>query len=73
MAPPTTLFDYTPLRDLGARLLVIRAGADPLCDPEALASIVEPLGAESVVVEGADHFFTTGLPQVGRHAARFVG
>jgi len=75
VAPPTKLFDFTPLREVAARVLVIRASEDALCDPVQVAAAIEPLGprAEEVVVQGADHFFTTGLPQVGRHAARFLG
>jgi len=75
VAPPTKLFDFAALARVGAQVLAVCAERDALCDPALVGALVEPLGerGEIATVAGADHFFTTGLPQVGRLAARFVG
>lgn len=72
VAPPTALFDFSALSGVGASVLAICAENDALCDREALARLLGDRGRSSTVA-GADHFFTSGLPQVGRLAARFVG
>ncbi|WP_373049358.1 alpha/beta hydrolase [Vulgatibacter sp.] len=69
VSPPTALLDFSGLARVQARVLAICAEDD---DRSLLAGWLGPQG-KLVTVAGADHFFTSGLPQVGRHAARFVG
>lgn len=75
VAPPTSLFDFAALSRVVARVLVVAAEHDALCDAALVARLLEPLGDRGAIatVAGADHFFTSGLPQVGRLAAQFLG
>jgi alpha/beta superfamily hydrolase len=75
VAPPTARFDFSSLGSVSARVLVIAAENDVLCDAAEIARLLEPLGERGALatIAGADHFFTSGLPQVGRLASRFVG
>jgi len=66
VAPPPTLLEETSL-ELGKPLLVLTGERDSLAPPGPLRASLEPLaGARLVVVPEADHFFVSGLAQIGR-------
>jgi uncharacterized protein len=62
IAPPLTTLDFEPLRDLGPRLLVAVGTRDPYCPLETLAPWLALVpGAQTVLIDGADHFFSGKL------------
>jgi alpha/beta superfamily hydrolase len=69
VAPPTALWDFSPLQRLGKPLVFICAQDDPLCDRSRL-----PLssGAQMAVIPRAGHDFLSGLPELGKTAATWV-
>jgi len=69
IAPPTTLWDFSGLRDLRKPLLVVCAHHDPLCDRSRLHL---PEGAQLAVIANADPGFLRGLPELGRTVAAWV-
>jgi uncharacterized protein len=69
VAPPTTLWDFSGLREVRKPLLVVCAHHDPLCDRSRLQL---PEGAQLAVIAHADHAFLRGLPELGRTVAGWV-
>ena len=70
VAPPTAVWDFSPLRAIRKPLLVVCAHHDALCDRSRLEL---PEGAQLAVIAHADHAFLRGLPELGRTVAAWVG
>jgi hypothetical protein len=70
VAPPTAVWDFSPLRAIRKPLLVVCAHHDTLCDRSRLEL---PEGAQLAVIAHADHAFLRGLPELGRTVAAWVG
>jgi alpha/beta superfamily hydrolase len=69
IAPPTTVWDFSGLREVRKPLLVVCAHHDPLCDRSRLQL---PEGAQLAVIAHADHAFLRGLPELGKTVALWV-
>jgi alpha/beta superfamily hydrolase len=67
VAPPPSMLDGDALARARCQLLVIAGDRDEYVPIDALAALLEPIDhAELVVLEGVDHFFVSGLADVGR-------
>jgi alpha/beta superfamily hydrolase len=67
VAPPPAMLDAAALADFGRPLLVIAGDRDEYVPLDALREMLSAVGAhELVVLEGVDHFFMSGLEEVGR-------
>jgi hypothetical protein len=74
IAPPLAIFDWTALREPGPGLVVVAGTRDPYCSALDLERWLARFPrAETVLVEGADHFFAGGLAPVAAAVARWVG
>lgn len=74
IAPPGAMLDEAALRDWGHPMLVIAGDRDGYAPVDELAQKLASLeSAELVVLEGVDHFFMTGLAELGRHTRRWLG
>jgi alpha/beta superfamily hydrolase len=60
---PADMYDYNFLQDCRLPMLFIHGDEDAVCDPEAVAPLVQVGGLPRsvVIVKGADHFFTGRL------------
>lgn len=74
VAPPPALLGEGAFAGLGRRrALVLVGAADTLAPPEALEAALEGVrGVELEVIPEADHFFATGLADLGRRAAAWL-
>jgi alpha/beta superfamily hydrolase len=74
VAPPPALLDADALLAFGGRTLVLTGEHDALAPMDALVTLAaEHQRIEVVAVPEADHFFVSGLAEIGRRAARFLG
>jgi len=75
VAPPTSLIDFSSLRQVEKAVLVACAEEDPLVDRAELQRLVEPLGgrARLIVIHDSDHVFRRGLPELGHEMVRWLG
>jgi len=74
VAPPAAMLDHAALGDWGHPILVIAGDRDEYVPLEELEQRLRSIeAAELVVLEGVDHFFMTGLAEVGRHTRRWLG
>ena len=72
VAPPPSYFPEDALAKLGRPALIIAAEHDEIAPPEELEGRVEAAAsAKLVVVPDADHFFMTGLAQIGSAAGEW--
>ena len=69
IAPPTSLYDFGALADVGKPALVVCAHQDTFCDRAALPL---PRGARLEVVPHSDHFFSRGLTELGKIVAGWL-
>jgi alpha/beta superfamily hydrolase len=67
VGPPTALADFAALRRLRKPALAVCGSEDRLCDRAALG------GVEIVRIDGADHAFSSGLREVGKAVAAWLG
>lgn len=73
VAPPTRLFDFTPLAHHDTPVLIAAGSQDPFVDPVALQALAAARPSiRLLTVEGADHAFTRGLTGLGRDAADWL-
>lgn len=72
VAPPTTLFDFTPLTRFDRPLFVAAGQHDRLVDRSRLQPLLEGRNVRFELVAGADHTFTRGLTELGQTAARWL-
>jgi len=74
VAPPPPLIDGAQLAAFPGRILVVVGERDGIASAAQLAQMLEPCPhARLEVVPGTDHFFMTGLAELGRAAASFLG
>jgi alpha/beta superfamily hydrolase len=73
ISPPPSLLQAADLAGLGVRLLVLAGSCDELAPPAELEKLLEGVpGAGLERIAGADHFFATGLGEIGRAVSRFL-
>jgi alpha/beta superfamily hydrolase len=73
VSPPPALLDADGLRSFEGRLLVATGEADDLAPPVKLSGLVDGIaGARLEVVPATDHFFLTGLADLGRIAREWL-
>jgi alpha/beta superfamily hydrolase len=74
VAPPPAMLDREALESFPGRVDVIVGDRDPYAPLAELEVIVSSLAkARFEVIPETDHFFMTGLPQVGQLARSFLG
>jgi uncharacterized protein len=76
VAPPLAAWAWEPRATSGldGPLLVVADGADPYCPAQALAALGRALPAATVIViDGADHFFFTGMPRLAAALSAWAG
>ncbi len=67
IAPPPAMLDSARLTEWGRPLLVVAGDRDDYVpEAELRARLADCPRAELVLLEGVDHFFVTGLAEVGR-------
>ncbi len=73
VAPPTQLFDFSPLATYDGPLWIAAGAHDPLVDSARLAGLVRgrPL-AQLELFPASDHSFTRGLTELGARAAAWL-
>jgi len=69
IAPPTTLYDFGALAEVGKPALVVCGHHDGFCDRSRL---LLPSGAKLEVMAHADHFFGRGLTEMGKTVATWL-
>jgi pimeloyl-ACP methyl ester carboxylesterase len=73
VAPPPALLDAEGLRGFDGRLLVAVGEADDLAPVAKLSGLVEGIpGARLEVIPETDHFFMSGLAELGRIAREWL-
>jgi pimeloyl-ACP methyl ester carboxylesterase len=73
VAPPPALLDRAELEAWGQPMLVIAGDRDSYVPIDELAGRLEGLErVELVVLEGVDHFFMSGLAELGRSVRRWL-
>lgn len=73
VAPPPAMLDAAALAAWGRPLLVIAGDRDEYVPEAELRAALEPIeDATLVVLEGVDHFFMSGLADVGRAAREWL-
>jgi alpha/beta superfamily hydrolase len=74
VAPPPALLDGAAFAACRARVLVIVGDRDDIAPADALRALLAPLSdARLEVLADVDHFFVSGLPELGRIAAAWLG
>ncbi|MEZ4332440.1 MAG: alpha/beta fold hydrolase [Myxococcota bacterium] len=74
VAPPPALLERERLARAGRRVLVVAGDRDDYVPLDALAALVDGIpGVERIVIPGADHFFMTGLGELGRGVRDWLG
>lgn len=74
VAPPPAMLDGEALAAWGRPMLVIAGDRDDYVPEDELRALLEPLAEASLVVlEGVDHFFVSGLADVGRSVRDWLG
>ncbi len=74
VAPPPALLDASALAAFPGEVLMIAGGRDALASPQALAELASGMKrCRFVSVEQADHFFSVGLPEIGKATADWLG
>jgi hypothetical protein len=73
VAPPPSMLDAEALVRFPGKLLVIAGEHDAIAPADGLEALVEPMDRGTFVrVEGADHFFGSGLRDLARAAAGWL-
>jgi alpha/beta superfamily hydrolase len=74
VAPPPAMLDHAALASCGKALLVIAGDHDEYVPIDALREVLDGVDrAELIVLEGVDHFFMSGLADVGHGARSWLG
>lgn len=74
VAPPPALLDADRLAEFAGRSLVLCGERDDLAPPDALAALAAECDRVSFAsIPEADHFFVSGLAELGRRARAFLG
>jgi len=76
IAPPVAAAGWKPPSLLGVQgpVLVVAGSDDGYCPREALAALATALPVDGItVIDGADHFFSAGLPALERAVAGWAG
>jgi hypothetical protein len=67
VAPPPAMLERDALASCGKALLVIVGDQDEYAPIETLREVFDGIGrTELIILKGADHFFMSGLAEVGR-------
>jgi alpha/beta superfamily hydrolase len=67
IAPPTGLFDFSPIASVRLPILVVAGQRDAWVDRVELSGLLSALpNVRWEVIVGADHFFSRGLTELGR-------
>jgi len=73
VAPPVAMLNREALKSFPGRVLLVAGDRDEFAPQRELEALVAELeAAELVVLEGTDHYFMTGLPELGRATAGFL-
>jgi pimeloyl-ACP methyl ester carboxylesterase len=73
VSPPPTLLDTEALRAFGGPVLVTVGEADDLAPPRMLSDFIDGNpGVRLEVIPETDHFFLTGLAELGRIAREWL-
>jgi hypothetical protein len=72
VCPPASMLDARALAGFAGRTLVMAGGEDHLARPEALAELCDGDRIRLEVIASADHFFMTGLAELGRIASEWL-
>jgi len=74
LAPPTALVDADVLRAFPGAALLVTGESDKWAPPADLEALTASLpNGKLIVVPEADHFFGTGVSQIGRSVASWLG
>lgn len=74
IAPPPAMLDREALIASGMPMLVIAGDRDDYVPTDALRETLDDIeGASLILLEGVDHFFMTGLAEVGRGVREWLG
>ena len=67
VAPPPAMLERDVLASCGKALLVIVGDQDEYAPIETLREVLDGIGrTELIILKGADHFFMSGLAEIGR-------
>ncbi len=72
VAPPTTLFDFSPLASFDRPVWIGFGDRDPYVDSHRLSPLARQSFGHLDVFPGSDHVFTRGLTALGTHAAAWL-
>lgn len=74
VAPPTRMMALAPIKSLEVPLMALAGSKDDFCDIPQLNqwAAQSPEMAKVNLIIGANHFFATGLTELGRLAAEFA-
>jgi len=73
VAPPPSMLDAALLEDFSGSILVIAAAEDAIARADALEATVATLPRAKIeIIPEADHFFGTGLGDIGRTTAKWL-
>ena len=73
VAPPPALVDPNEIADLGMPALVVSGAEDALVPKDVVsAALLDAPGVRLEVLPGADHFFASGLGQLGQFAQQWL-
>lgn len=72
IAPPTVLYPFDFISEMGKPLLLIAGSRDEFCAPDDLKQYLEPVAGRMEIVPGADHFFMGQEQRVGELARDFL-
>ena len=73
VAPPVVMLNVDALKSFEGPVLLVAGDQDSFAPRQELEAISQELKAgELVLLEGTDHYFATGLPQLGRAAEDFL-
>ena len=74
VAPPPALLDEAAFQEFAGRVLVIAGENDSIAPPAPLEELVAAAKRATLeVVPEADHFFLSGLSEISRATARWLG
>jgi len=73
IAPPLAMYDLDFLGAGNGPILLVAGTADPYCPLEALQRLAARAGAETRLIEGADHFFFGKLYPLGEAIGAWLG
>lgn len=74
VAPPPGLLEASALERFAGRVLMLTGGSDPIAPARELEALAERARrVRLVVIPDAEHFFATGLAELGRELRAWLG